>query len=273
MPYPVPTSMSPSRVDAFTACPMAFRFSSIEHLPEPPSPHAMKGSLVHRALELLFCEHPASRTLQAGLSALDRAVTELHGQADWAALGLDDAAEQAFVDEAETLVRRYFTMEDPTGVRDIGLELRLQVQAGPLALRGIIDRLDLDDDGELVVVDYKTGRPPSPNYEQNRLAGVHFYAYLCQQAFGKRPAHVRLYYLSTGEVIEAHPTEQSVRFLPRRTEAVWKAVERACTNDDFRPRPSGLCTSCAFKAWCPAFGGSPENAAAEAPRAFGLAAV
>ena len=54
MTFPVPTSLSPSRVDAFTSCPMAFRFASIEKLPEPPSPHATKGSLVHRALEVLF---------------------------------------------------------------------------------------------------------------------------------------------------------------------------------------------------------------------------
>ena len=55
--YPVPTSLSPSRVEAFTSCPMAFRFASIERLPESPSPHTTKGSLVHRVLELLFT-HP-----------------------------------------------------------------------------------------------------------------------------------------------------------------------------------------------------------------------
>jgi len=52
--YPVPTSLSPSRVEAFTSCPMAFRFASIERLPESPSPHTTKGSMVHRVLELLF---------------------------------------------------------------------------------------------------------------------------------------------------------------------------------------------------------------------------
>ena len=52
--FPVPVNLSPSRVDSFLTCPLAFRFSSIEKLPEPPSPHTTKGSLVHRALELLF---------------------------------------------------------------------------------------------------------------------------------------------------------------------------------------------------------------------------
>jgi putative RecB family exonuclease len=58
MAYAVPTSLSPSRVEAFTSCPLAFRFASIDHLPEPPHPATAKGSLVHRALELLFCREP-----------------------------------------------------------------------------------------------------------------------------------------------------------------------------------------------------------------------
>ena len=34
MVFPVPTSLSPSRVESFTNCPLQFRFASIERLPE-----------------------------------------------------------------------------------------------------------------------------------------------------------------------------------------------------------------------------------------------
>jgi putative RecB family exonuclease len=266
--YTVPTSLSPSRVDAFTSCPLAFRFASIEKLPEPPSIHTTRGSLVHRALELLFCEEPAERTLEAALTSLDVAVTELLADPEYALLALDAEAERQLLDDAEALVRRYLTMEDPTAVRAIGLELRLEAAVGSLTLRGIIDRLELDADGELVVTDYKTGRPPRQSHEQGRLAGVHFYAFLCQEVFGRRPTRIQLMYLSTGEVIEARPTEQSVRFLPKRTTAVWTAVERACSSGDFKPRTGPLCGFCAFKTWCPSFGGDPSRAAIEAPEAY-----
>ena len=86
MPFPVPTNLSPSRVEAFTSCPLAFRFASIEKLPEPPTAHLTKGSLVHRALELLFCRHPADRTVAAGLDALDRAVAEYRLDAEFTGL-------------------------------------------------------------------------------------------------------------------------------------------------------------------------------------------
>ncbi|MDO8363588.1 MAG: PD-(D/E)XK nuclease family protein [Actinomycetota bacterium] len=266
--YPVPTSLSPSRVEAFTSCPMAFRFASIEKLPEPPSPHATKGSLVHRVLELLFMQPPARRTIEAATPAFEQAVAEYLVEPEFVLLGLTEALQQAFFDDAWSLVQAYFAMEDPQSVRDIGLELRLEAQVGSLALRGIIDRLELDAEGRLVVTDYKTGRAPGLQYEQSRLAGVHFYSFLCEEVLGQRPAAIRLMYLRTGETITATPSAQSVKFITTRTAAVWKAVEKACLTEDFRPRQGALCNSCAFQAWCPAFGGDPTLAAVEAPARF-----
>lgn len=263
--FPVPTSLSPSRVEAFTSCPLAFRFSSIEHLPETPSPHTTKGSLVHRALELLFTHPNAQRTLETAQAMFARAVDEFAVDPEFTGLHLDEVQQQAFVADAWSLVQSYFAMEDPTAVRDIGLELRLEAQVGSLALRGIIDRLELDEAGQLVVTDYKTGSAPSMRFEQRRLAGVHFYSFLCEEVLGRRPAAIRLMYLRTGETITALPSAQSVRFITTRATAVWKAVERACTTGTFLPRQSALCSSCSFQAWCPVFGGQPELAAVEAP--------
>jgi putative RecB family exonuclease len=266
--YPVPTSLSPSRVDAFTSCPMAFRFASIEKLAEPPSIHATKGSMVHRVLELLFLNPSSQRTLQMAEPAFHQARAEYELDPEFTELQLEPEQQQAFFDDAWSLVQAYFAMEDPTQVREIGLELRLEAQVGDLGLRGIIDRLELDSEGRLVVTDYKTGRAPGMRYEQKSLAGVHFYSFLCESVLGQRPAAIRLMYLRTGETITAIPSAQSVKFITTRTTAVWKAVERACLTGNFQPRESALCGSCAFQPWCPAFGGDPSLAAVEAPVRF-----
>ncbi|MEQ1874361.1 MAG: PD-(D/E)XK nuclease family protein [Ilumatobacteraceae bacterium] len=265
MPYEVPISMSPSRVEAFTSCPMAFRFASLDKLPEPPSAHMTKGSMVHRVLELLFMQPAATRNLETAGPAFAQAVAEYRLDAEFTMLGLDEQQEQAFFEDCWALTNAYFAMEDPTAIREIGLELRLEAKVGELALRGIIDRLELDANGGLVVTDYKTGRAPGMKYEQSRLSGVHFYSFLCEAVFGQRPAAIRLMYLRTGETITATPTAQSVRFITTRTTAVWNAVKKACETDDFRPKPGALCTSCSFQPWCPAFGGDPSLAVAEAP--------
>ena len=156
---------------------------------------------------------------------------------------------------------RYFDLEDPTQVNPIGLELKLEARLGDLRVRGIIDRLDLDPDGELVVTDYKTGSVPGERYEGKSLAGVHIYAMLCEQMLGRRPVRVQLYYLSKPEAIIAVPSEQTVKGVTMRTNALWSAIAGACARDDFRPSTGPLCDYCTFKPYCPAHGGDPVEAA------------
>jgi putative RecB family exonuclease len=266
--FPVPMSLSPSRVSSFTSCPMQFRFSSIEKLPEAPGVATTKGTIVHRALELLFVRPAADRTPEALGADMETAIEEYRTHPDYVGLRLEGAAIDRFDRDCHSLIEKYFAMEDPTTVREIGLELWMEAPVGDLTLRGIIDRLELDADGELVVTDYKTGRAPSGNFEQKSLAGVHFYSFLCEALFGKRPAKIRLMYLASGETIETVPTAQSVKFITTRTKAVWSAVERACTTGDFRPRKSKLCDWCSFQQWCPEFGGDPSLAASESTAAF-----
>lgn len=271
--WTIPTSLSPSRVESFLSCPLAFRFVSIEKLPDPPTTATTRGSLVHRALELLFVRAAPERTAAALDQCVEAALAEYRTHPDFTQLGLDADQTAQFDRECRELCANYLRLEDPRTIREIGLELRLEAPVGDLTLRGIIDRLELDADGELVVTDYKTGRAPSPNFERKSLSGVHFYSFLCESVFGRRPAAIRLMYLKSGEIITARPTEQSTKFMTTRTNAVWKAVATACERDDFRPRQTALCTWCSYQRWCPEFGGDPSLAAIEAPVVLGRAAA
>jgi len=255
MPLPLPASLSPSKVSSFTDCGLAFRFSTIDLLPEPPSLPAFRGTLVHAALERLFCLEPAQRTASVAARCLAEAMVELRPHSEMVALDLDADGEAGLLSEAQILLDNYFRLEDPTGITPIGIELKLEVEVDGVRLRGIIDRLELDDDGELVVTDYKSGRAPSEQYEQARLTGVAFYSLLCERIFGRRPAKVQLLYLADPLAIISVPTDRSTRGVERRVGAVWSAVERACAQEDFRPKPGRLCEWCGFKAYCPAFGG------------------
>jgi len=256
-----PSGLSPSSMGAFTSCPLAFRFSYIQRLPEPPAAPASKGTLVHLALQHLMWRPAPERTLANALADLGRATDDLATDPEFAGLELTAEEWATFHADAEVLVRRYFELEDPTRVRAIGLELRLEGElSSGVRLRGIIDRLELDDAGELVVTDYKTGSAPSEFWEAKSMAGVHVYSWLCEQMFGRRPASIQLLYLSTPERISAHPSEQSVRGVAVKSAAVMQAVQTACERSDFRPRPGPLCNYCSFREFCPSFGGDPDQA-------------
>jgi putative RecB family exonuclease len=256
----LPRGLSPSAFSAFKSCPLAFKFSYLDRLPQPPSAPASKGTLVHRALELLMLRAPADRTRDAARADLARARLDFAEDPEFTGLELTPEEWDRFHAEADVLVDRYFELEDPTRVRPIGLELRMAVTVGSLKLRGVIDRLELDDDDELVITDYKTGSVPGERHELQRLAGVHMYALMVQRLLGKRPVRVQLLYLSKPEAIIATPSEQSIAGATRKSEALWKAIVIACSRDDFRPHPGPLCNWCSYQAYCPAFGGDPQNA-------------
>lgn len=256
MALPLPTSLSPSKVSSFKDCALAFRLSNIDRVPEPPSPHAAKGTLVHRALQLLMWEEePANRTERAAMQKLARAVQEILDGEEYGGLALPADEREEFVEDAAQLIRNYFTLEDPGAVRVMGTELRMSVSVGTLKLSGIIDRLELDQSGDLVVTDYKTGKAPRATHEQSRLGGVHFYAYLCEQVLGRRPARVQLLHLREPIAISTTPSDQTIRGLHQQTVAIWSAVEQACEREDFRPRPGRLCDFCTYHEYCPAMGG------------------
>lgn len=263
--YPVPTSLSPSRVASFTQCPLQFRFVNVQGLPDPPSIHTTKGTLVHRTLELLFALPAAERTREAAHDAHRRTREEYADHVDVTALDLDPAQLEQMWDDTVVLVDNYFSMETPSGITPEGLELRLEAPMGEFTLRGIIDRLERSADGDLVISDYKTGKSPPPTMAKSRMNSMMLYAWLCLQHFGSVPSSLRLLYLRDGVVHETIPDRRGVDFHANRTIAVWKAIVTSCTTGVFRPNRSALCKSCAYQRWCPEFGGEPERAATEAP--------
>lgn len=266
----LPSALSPSKVASFTHCGLAFRFSSIDRIYEPPSIHMSKGTIVHRCLERLFWNFdPPHRTREIALAQIPIVRTEFANDPEYAELNLSTEDEVVFWDDVAVLVLNLFRLEDPNDVKILGTELRLEADIGGVMLRGIIDRLELAPDGALVVTDYKTGASPKVQYEGKRLAGVHFYSFLCEATFGRRPDRIQLLHLREPEAIINVPTDQSARGLKIRAAAVWKAIETACERDDFRPNPGPLCNWCSFQQWCPTFGGNPADAPRKTHDEFG----
>jgi putative RecB family exonuclease len=84
-----------------------------------------------------------------------------------------------------------------------------------------------------------------------------FYALVLWRAEGRVPRLLQLMYLGSGEIVRYEPDESDLLATERKIEALWQAIVRARESGDWRPRPGRICDWCAFKAICPAFGGTP----------------
>jgi putative RecB family exonuclease len=255
-------SLSPSRAADFISCPLLYRFRTIDRLPEPPSPQATRGTVVHAALERLF-DLPAPRRDPATARALVAPAWEelLAAEPELAALFADDADGSALRDwltSAEALVERYFALEDPRRLEPAEREMYVEtVLASGLRLRGYVDRLDEAPDGALRIVDYKSGRAPSEGFEAGAMFQLRFYALVLWRSSGRVPRMLQLLYLGSGEVLRYEPDVADLRATERKVEAVWLAIRRATETGDWRPRPGRMCDWCSHQALCPAFGGTP----------------
>jgi putative RecB family exonuclease len=248
----LPSTLSPSKASTFTQCPRRYRYTAIELLREPPTVATLKGTVVHAALEGLFSRHPrGTRGRDAAMVELERALEAARDDGSVEAAGITEVALVRFERDARALVEGYLQLEDPNEPQAVAVEAWVAAAVGGTLVRGIIDRLDLQPDGSLVVVDYKTGRVPSPRYEQDAFTGLATYAMLLQEELGRIPVELRLLYLAGQTVLTRSPTVSSVSSVRRRTVAIWSSISAACASDTFPARPSALCRSCAFASHCP----------------------
>ncbi len=233
-----------------------FRLRVVDQVPEPPSPAATLGTLVHAVLENLFDLPAAERTYEAAAAAL-APEWERMKSVDAELAGMHDgAAEQAWLRDAASRVETYFTMENPSRLEPAAREefVEWQLDDGPL-LRGVIDRVDVAPDGSIRVVDYKSGKAPLPQYGQQAKFQMRFYALLVARLRGRLPAVLQLLYLRDGQTVILNPTDEDLAAVEHEVRALWDEITHAARSGQFRTRRSKLCGWCSFQAMCPEFGG------------------
>lgn len=242
------------------SCPLLYRFRVIDKLPESPSVDAARGSVVHRVLENLFDLPAADRTTDRANSLLAPAWDELTTAVPELAEMFGPATVDlvTWLDQCRSLLTRYFSLEDPQRLEPAEREVHVATRlTSGLTLHGYIDRVDVAPTGELRIVDYKTGRSPAEHFEAKALFQMKFYALVVWRTRGVIPRVLQLVYLGNGEMLRYEPDERDLLATERKVEALWRAIERARSTGDWRPRRSALCGWCDHQALCPEFGGSP----------------
>jgi putative RecB family exonuclease len=253
-------SLSPSRASDFMACPLLFRFRTVDRLPEPSSPDAVRGTVVHKVLEDLFDLPAADRTPERAAGLLGPAWDSvLEAEPEIAEMFGDEGPEVgAWLASCGESLRRYFALEDPTRLEPAERESYVEtLLSSKLLLRGFVDRLDVSPSGDIRVVDYKTGKAPLESYEAKALFQMKFYALVIWRTRGVVPRMLQLIYLGSGEILRYAPDEQDLLATQRKVEALWAAIALAQETGDWRPHRSALCDWCAHRAICPAWGGTP----------------
>ena len=258
-----PQRLSPSGASTFEQCPRRWRFRYVERLPEPPGVEALVGTFAHRVLELLMQEAPSRRSKEEAKRTARAVWPELAGGEDYRGLELSDDEAREFRWRAWRAMEGLWHLEDPAQVEVEATEEQVSVTLGEVPFRGVVDRLEREDDG-LVVSDYKSGRAPTARHAPERLQQVLLYAAAIAEQTGEQPVRAQLLYLGQ-RVVATAVTSVEISDAVGRLESTWSAIADACDVDDFAARPGPLCGYCAYAEHCPE--GQAENLRREQQRA------
>ena len=252
-------ALSPSRAADFKRCPLLYRLRAIDRIPEIPPAVAVRGTVVHAALEQLYKLPATERTADTARSLIAPAWQQVvAGQPELAEHFPDDRADQ-LIAESQKLIDRYYQLEDPRRFTPEAVEHRIEMQLEDgTPLRGFIDRVDVAPTGELRVVDYKTGKaPPEGPAESSALFQMKFYAVAMWRGRGVVPTKLRLLFLGDGQVLDYSPDEPELERFEKTLSALWQGIQNASQTGDFPPNPGRMCRFCNHQSRCPAFGGTP----------------
>ena len=154
---------------------------------------------------------------------------------------------------AEDWLRIWWENELPKIAQVVAVEHRFTINVGEDSehvLIGSIDRVSIDPNGNLEIVDYKTGTPPAGliDEEDLQLATYHL-AVNNDPAFAGvgAPDRLRLHFLQNGKDIDQpitpdHAEKTSARIAFRANEIL---------GETFRPSIDADCQYCAFQRACP----------------------
>lgn len=252
-----PRPLSPSSAADFKQCPRMFRHKNLDRLPDPSTLEQARGTLVHAVLEWLYQQPVGERTVAAAVARAPHEWQTLFVNGD----SRDDypkwfpqwgVTHEEIVEQAQDLLGVYFQMEDPTVMGHPTVEQRITEDVLGVPLRGIIDRIDTAPDGQIRVVDYKTGKAPMPQYEHEALWKMKFYALMWRSRTGTTPARLRLIYLGgkTPRIIECSPTAQELDQFADELAGLWQQVNISFDTLNYPAKTSALCPWCPFQSVC-----------------------
>ncbi|MPZ27184.1 MAG: DUF2800 domain-containing protein [Micromonosporaceae bacterium] len=243
---------TPSRLGAFADCPRRYRYAYLDRPTPPKGPpwgHNSLGASVHTALRNWYEVPPAQR---------DPRVVPTLLKATWVREGYRDLPQ-----EREVWRRALGWLESylpALPAEPLGVERVVAARTSVMAFHGRADRIDAGPDGELVIVDYKTGRAVPDQDDARASPALSLYAFAAGLVFRRACRRVELHHLPTGTVAAAELTEAAIARQVQRAEATAtdiRAAERAVaagTDPDqaFPTAPGPRCGWCDFRRSCPA---------------------
>jgi len=247
---------SPSSINTWKQCPRKYYYHYIYGLPQQPSIHLVRGTIVHTTLERFFdtdiTNVPNEQkafffTMQVVLNEQFRREWDA-AKPELLSLGLTEEQLVGYYDETKRMVNNYFEyFTDKTNyflrllpVKEAWEAVKPQREVEFFSdkhyVRGFMDAIH-DEAGKTLILDYKTSRKSEISRDYELQLAI--YALLYQEKF-RLPELVGIYFLRDGKERLLDVTPAMVEWAKREIEQVHLGT---CSEKmaDYPKKPGPLC--------------------------------
>lgn len=263
-----PVRISPSSINSYMKCPREFYYNYIEKIKVPPNIHLVKGSVVHKVLELFYKEyqeHPISflritfkkewKKLIDATSSIELTPLELSKHKkdayrlvmDFYSLHkrkVDSLVENG---KAENENHAFFLVKPK--FREVWVEWKENEETGNMYTCGYIDRVHEDFNGIITLGDYKTSSKFGIGLPEEYKRQLAIYAFLYQKKTGLIPHFVSIIFLRYGEEYLLEVTPSLIEYARNTIEYVWSKT-RTTNIVDYPLKEGNLCRFCPYFDTC-----------------------
>ena len=248
--------VSPSRLNLWLKCGLAFKLRYLDGIRTPPTPALFLGKAVHGALERVYRHRQLGVTLSQQDVAQNLTKTWPELEAVEKIRFTDDAEATALRKQAVDLVTTYLAQLPDDEPKPLAVEATMQAPlVDPfngedlgIPLLGVMD-LTLDTDDGATLIDFKTSSRSSAPLPITHEIQLTSYAYLFRQLSGQQEAALQIRSLIKTKTpkCETHtyPARTEIHF--RRLFSVIRAYLDDLESERFIYRPGMGCSFCDFR--------------------------
>lgn len=243
-PKPEPLQLSASAIDAYERCPMKYLFQYVWGIRSGPNAQLTFGNVMHSTIKEFVGE-----TRKRGCAKVPlEEVLEIY-ERQWKSAGFpDDYQEQEYRkagrDQLEAFYRSFLAADCDVMHQEKVFELPLDHE---VLVTGRMDQINRLDDGEVEIVDYKTGRPRDEKKAGEALQ-LSVYAIAAREILELEPSRLVFYNLMTNEPVASTRDAKALAATKQRIAEVADQIRAG----EFSPKMGFSCGYCDYKPLCPA---------------------
>ena len=228
--------LSYSAMTAYMDCPRQYWYRHVERLPIVQSAEAAHGVILHEVLRR------AGELRRAGKAISAARLRSIHSDV-WRTAAFPDPRRAAAFRRIGAVELEAYRRRGGFEAEPAYLEQAFDVAVDGWKLRGVIDRIDRNDDG-WTIIDYKSGRPVA---RRRRDLQVALYALGASAALKLEPLQLEVVYLASDQSVRLDRVESLVR----DAEAEGTEVAAGIKAGRFGSRPERRrCRLCAYRLAC-----------------------